>query len=83
MRREQRLNLVILGTNILIGYNEVPEKGCIHTINTNEGQGYTIAKTSNNGWVDCNIVNPNSFGGLNQRIENLALSTTMVTGILK
>ena len=73
----------LAGTNILIGYNEVPEKGCIHTINTNEGQGYTIAKTSNNGWVDCNIVNPNSFGGLNQRIENLALSTTMVTGILE
>jgi len=71
------------GTNLRVGYNVVPEKGCIHTINTNEGHGYSIAKTPNNGWVDCNVANNNLVGGSHQRIENLALATTMVTGILE
>jgi hypothetical protein len=66
-------------TNLKFGNNIIPEKGVVRTINTNNGELFTIRKTSNNGWVVPDLVNL-STSPTNER--RIALVTTKITGII-
>ena len=71
-------------TNFNIGYNIVPEKGCIHTINTNEGHGYNLRKTVDNGWVCPELMETKpAIGGNLPLLQSVVLASTMVTGVLE
>lgn len=67
-------------TNLKIGNNIVPDKGVVRTINTNNGELFHIRKTSENGWVNPDLVN---FKISPQAEEKrIALVTTKITGIV-
>ncbi|MDR2942710.1 MAG: DEAD/DEAH box helicase [Treponema sp.] len=67
-------------TNIKMGNNIIPDKGVVRTINTNNGELFHITKTSNNGWVNPDLVNfripPNA------EEKQIALVTSKITGIV-
>jgi hypothetical protein len=67
-------------TNIYIGNNQIPEKGVVRTINTNNGSLFMIQKSQYNGWVVPSLAKVNTSG---QSERKIALVTTKVTGILE
>jgi rubrerythrin len=69
------------GKNIKLGNNIVPEKGVVRTINTNNGELFTVRNTSENGWVVPDLVK-NSGIQLQRTDRQIALVTTKITGII-
>jgi rubrerythrin len=76
--REINLRLVEK-TNLKLGNNVIPDKGLVRTINTNNGNLFTIRKTKNNEWVVPDLV---KLPALPSSERHIALVTTKITGIL-
>lgn len=69
-------------TNLVIGYNQTPEKGIINTINTNNGKLYSLRHSTENGWVvPEEMTKPTRYD--NQEIKEVALVASFVTGVLE
>jgi rubrerythrin len=68
-------------TNIKLGNNIIPEKGAVRTINTNNGELFTVRETSENGWVVPDLVK-NSGIQLQRGERQIVLVTTKITGII-
>jgi Lhr-like helicase len=67
-------------TNISIGNNQIPEKGKVQTINTNNGKFFTIAQTLNNGFVVPELM---GWSNSNRKTDDIALISTKITGVLE
>lgn len=68
-------------SNLLFGINELPEKGVINTINTNQGKGFNVRKTKDNGWLDLSLAEPGHVFIGEQK--NVVLMASKVTGVLE
>lgn len=68
-------------SNLSYGINVLPEKGVINTINTNNGKGFTLKYSDENGWVDESLVSKRVV--FNGESKTVALMSPKVTGILE
>jgi Lhr-like helicase len=69
----------IADTNLKMGNNVVPERGVVRTINTNNGELFTIRKIPNKAWVVPDLVNMHTSPATERRI---ALVATKITGVI-
>jgi Lhr-like helicase len=67
-------------TNISIGNNQIPEKGKVQTINTNNGKLFTITQTPNNGFVVPELM---AWSNSGRKTKDIALISTKITGVLE
>lgn len=71
----------LTNSNLLFGINELPEKGVINTINTNQGKGFDVRNTKDNGWLDLSLAESgHEFIG---EQKNVVLMASKVTGVLE
>lgn len=69
-------------TNLIVGFNQTPEKGVINTINTNNGKLYPMRRSNENGWVVQEEMRiPVTYAST--EIRNVALVASFVTGVLE
>jgi rubrerythrin len=67
-------------SNIKLGNNTIPEKGVVRTINSNDGDLFTIRKTRNNVWIVPDLVKEDK--GSPQSERHIALVASKITGIM-
>jgi Lhr-like helicase len=67
-------------TNLKLGNNEIPDKGVVRTINTNNGKLFGIRKTAENGWVVPDLAKDLKTSLQSER--QIALVTSKITGII-
>jgi hypothetical protein len=69
-------------TNLVVGYNQTPDKGIIHTINTNNGKLYSMRHSTENGWVVPDEMTMHTDYDTNE-VREVALVASFVTGVLE
>ena len=75
----------VANTNLLIGNNEYPEKGVVNTINTNQGQLFSLVKSNKHeGWYDSNcVIYQKDFAFDDASRKEFALISSKITGTLE
>lgn len=75
-------------TNLLIGNNVIPQQGLVHTVNTNKGAGFDVAKrnakTDDPADYCLDYLNQSELNEIdNTTKRNICLISTKVTGVLE
>lgn len=70
-------------TNLVVGFNQAPEKGVIHSINTNNEKLFSVRHTRNNGWVVPSEFSSKDSFDASGEIKKVALVASLVTGVLE
>jgi rubrerythrin len=67
-------------SNIKLGNNIIPEKGVVRTINSNDGNLFTIRRARNDAWIVPDLVREDQ--GAPQSERHISLVASKITGIM-
>jgi len=73
----------VQNTNLIVGFNKTPDKGVIHSINTNNGKLFTVRHTVGNGWVVPSEFSNTTLFDTHEETKEVALVASFVTGVLE
>ena len=75
----------VINSNLLIGNNEIPEKGVVTTINTNKGKLFSLVPSKKEeGWYDPDyVIGKSDFNFDESSRKEFALISSKITGVLE